>query len=77
MGQPDPGSLDLPLARLPAQVRGDLVQVRDPGGTNRVSLGDQAARYVHWRGPVPPALARLDEVRRSPGLAQAEVLVVQ
>src|ERR671926_465712 len=34
----DPSALDLPVARLPPQVGGDLPDVRDTGGRNRVAL---------------------------------------
>jgi acyl-CoA synthetase (AMP-forming)/AMP-acid ligase II len=67
VGQPDPGTLDLAVARLTAQVGRHLVDVGDPGGGDGVPLGLKPAGDVDRRAGVAPGRAGVEEVGRAPG----------
>ena len=47
MGHADPGTFHLTLSGFTAQVRGDLIDIGDTGSTERMALGEQAARDVN------------------------------
>ena len=76
VGHADRRALDLTVARLAAQLRGDLVDVGDAGHADRVALRQQSARHVHRARAVTPRTAPVDEVAGTAGLAQTEVVVV-
>ena len=77
MGQPDAGALHLPAAGLAPQMGGDLVDVGDAGGAQRVALGEQPAGDVHRNAPAQGHVAVVDQPAGAAVPAQAEVLVVQ
>ena len=53
----DLGALDLAVAGLATEVRGDLVDVGHAGRPDRMPLGDQPARHVHRCPAVPERAA--------------------
>src|SRR5579871_4033626 len=76
VGEAEPRALDLAGAGFAAQVRGDLVDVGDAGGAQRVALGEQAAGYVHGDAPAERRVAGVDQLAGFALGAKAEVLVV-
>src|SRR3954451_24553560 len=76
VGHADLGALDLPVARLTAQLGGDLEHAGCAGHADRVTLGEQPARRVDRRGAVTPGCPPVDEVAGPAGLAQPQVVVV-
>src|SRR5262249_40293701 len=76
VGEANLGALDLPVARLAAQVRGHLVDVGDPGRPERVPLGQQATGDVHGDLAVAPRAAPVDPLTRAALRAQPQVVIV-
>ena len=75
--RPTFASGDLAVARRPAQVLRDLVDVGDAGGAERVALRQEAAGHVDGDATAPGDLALVDHAARLALGAQPEVLVVQ
>ena len=70
------GALDLTVARLAAQLRGDLEHAGRAGHADRVTLREQTAGDVDRRGAVTPRGLLVDELARTTGLAEPQVVVV-
>ena len=66
VGQPHPGTLDLAVARLTAQVGRDLVDVGDPGGGDGVPLGLKPPGDVDWRRAVAQVVPELKKSAAPP-----------
>src|ERR1700733_2827226 len=76
MREAHPGTVNLPVAGLSAQVGRHLVEVRDPGRTQRVAFGEQAARDVDWDLAVTPRPALVNPLARAALRAQPEIVVM-
>src|SRR5438132_12868671 len=61
VGHADLGALDLTVARLTAQLRGDLEHAGGAGHADRVTLREQPAGHVHRHRAVAPGGTRIDE----------------
>jgi len=77
MRQAELGALDLALVRLAAQVRRDLVDVRNAGCSERVALGEQSARHVDRNATTQGRFVGVDRAAGHAGVDQPEVLVVE
>src|SRR4051812_31508580 len=73
--QGDPGALHLTCAGLAAQLPGEFGALGDPGGAQRVPLGDQAAGRVHDPGAAIGGGLRVDQLVRLTDRGHAQCLV--
>ena len=76
MGHADLRALDLAVARLAAQLRGDLEHAGRAGHADRVALREQSAGHVDRGRAVTPRGPPVDEVAGAARLAQPQVVVV-
>src|SRR2546430_4290035 len=73
----DPGPLHLPLARLAAELRHELVDHAHAGGADRVPVRLETARRVHRLLAAERRTPLLDESAALAAAAEAEILVGQ
>ena len=77
VGEADPCTLSLTLARPAPKMRGDLVDVCNTGCADRMTLREQATREIHRDSASEPGRLLVDHLARFSVSAETEVLVVE
>ena len=70
-------AFNLSLARLAAEMHGQLKLVGDARGADRVTLGKKAAGQVHWNPATDPGRPLVDQLARFTVATKTEILVVE